>query len=248
MHIGMNMISMVAMGGMLEKRTGTLSLAVTILYSILLTSVLYIAVAWFTYIVMDQEKLLYQHSLGFSGVLFHLSVLECHLGPLQPRSLFGITTVSPKYYPWVLLVVLQFIMPNLSFMGHLSGVLVGTLQVYGYLDVLLPLDATLRELDSLATPCNTRWFPNFVPTQQTTRGDAPSGGLGRALGSIWTLIKQFFEAVFVIIFGRGHRLNANISIWPTSPRNLQQASSPEETTSTPATIERSRLVRDSEMV
>ena len=147
MHIAMNMMSMVAIGGSLEKHMGTLSMAVTILHSIIWTSVLYTVIAWMAFAVFDYEKLWFQHSVGFSGVLFHLSVLECHMGPLQPRNLFGIVSVSPQWYPWVLWIVLQFILPNLSFLGHLSGIVVGTLHLHGYLDWILPIEDTMRELD-----------------------------------------------------------------------------------------------------
>ena len=160
---------------------------------------------------------MYQHSVGFSGVLFHLSVLECHYGPLQPRSLFGMVSVSPTLYPWVLLVALQFIMPQLSFWGHLSGIIVGTLQVHGYLNVILPTESTMRDLDALffgTTTCSS-CMPSFVATQ-TVNGPSSDQSIGRAVQAIVTLFRQFFQALWVILFGRGHRLNANTALhWPS---------------------------------
>ena len=46
--------------------------------------------------------------------------------------------VPAKYYPWALLIVWQLLMPGVSFLGHLSGVLVsvrdpsdGSIQLVG---------------------------------------------------------------------------------------------------------------------
>lgn len=251
LHLGMNSMSMVAIGGLLEKRIGTTALMVTIWYSMILTSLLYVAVAWITYeSFLNQQGMMYQHSVGFSGVLFHLSVLECHYGPLQPRNLFGMVSVSPALYPWVLLVALQFIMPNLSFWGHLSGILVGTAQAHGYLDLILPLESTLRDLDSVIVVPITS-VPSFVPTQSVPTSSS-RGGLGRVLQAVVTIVRQFFEAVWVILFGRGHRLNANIampSLWPSrsSATTTTTASTPDPSSDP----ERSRLMhgeRESEMV
>jgi len=102
MHIGMNMMSMSAVGSMVEKRLGTIRLIFTMLWSILLTSMLYIGAAFILFQAAGWENLMNQHSLGFSGVIFHLSVLECNLGTHQSRSVLGIFNVQSYLYPWVL--------------------------------------------------------------------------------------------------------------------------------------------------
>ena len=239
MHIGMNMLSMAAVGTLVEKRVGSLSLAVTILASLLLTSLLYLTVAYLAYSWCDYTPWMYQHCVGFSGILFHLSVLECAMG-LQPRSVFGVVHVPPALYPWVLLVVLQFFLPNLSFLGHLSGILVGTLQVHGFLDGLLPVEETLCDLDALVTswsthiPTQTNNLLHFVPTQRP--GERPNGGIKQACRTVATVFYQLWEALYVILFGRGQRLNANATLWSESRPD------------SPSRVERSRLVRESEMV
>lgn len=102
MHIGMNMMSTTAIGSMLEKRFGTLRMIITMLWSIILSSVIYIASALFLSVFLGFGGLMYQHSIGFSGVIFHLSVLECNLGPHASRSVFGMLDVPSSLYPWVL--------------------------------------------------------------------------------------------------------------------------------------------------
>ena len=76
MHLGMNMLSTAAISSLLEKRFGTLRQIVSILWSILLTSVVYTIVALLLSALLGMDDLMYQHSVGFSGVIFHLSVLE----------------------------------------------------------------------------------------------------------------------------------------------------------------------------
>ena len=69
------------------------------------------------------------NSVGFSGVLFSLAVQESYLAGTTSRSLFGMVNVPSKYYPWAMLVVMQVLMPNVSFVGHLCGLLIGFLHV-----------------------------------------------------------------------------------------------------------------------
>jgi membrane associated rhomboid family serine protease len=103
MHIGMNLMSTLAIGGMLEKRLGTLRVCYTMLLSIVMTSLLVIAAALFLDLVLERKGLMNQHSIGFSGVIFHLSVLECNLGSHESsRSVFGLLEVPSYLYPWVL--------------------------------------------------------------------------------------------------------------------------------------------------
>lgn len=165
MHIGMNMLSAVAIGSSLEKRMGTLRLLFSIWWAILITSAIYILIAYIAYSVFGFETWMYQHAIGFSGILFHLSVLESRLHS-GPRSLFGFFSVASWMYPWVLLVVLQLIMPNLSFLGHLAGILNGTLEYFGALDVLYVGDPFLVHLESLPQMRKFVELDAFVATTQ----------------------------------------------------------------------------------
>jgi hypothetical protein len=74
----------------------------------------------------------HNHTCLSIQVIFGLCVVEIYKSGGTTRSLYGIIEVPSKYYPWILLVVLQFIIPNVSFMGHLSGIVIGTLQTYNF--------------------------------------------------------------------------------------------------------------------
>lgn len=102
LHIGMNMMSTLTISTWLEGELGTIRLFITILWSIILTSILYIFVAVLLNYSFGWADLMKQHSVGFSGVIFHLSVLESNLGARSSRSVFGIFEVPAHVYPWAL--------------------------------------------------------------------------------------------------------------------------------------------------
>ena len=216
MHIGMNMMSTMAVGSMLEKQIGTLMMGITIFHGIILTSTIYIFIAWLLYVSIGYDHLMMQHSVGFSGVIFQLSVIESSLSPHRSRSVFGVFTVSSRMYPWALLLVLQFVMPNISFLGHLSGILVGTLQYHGLLDKLFPSHAYLLERETDGRLEVLRRQPGYVSTPETslfgeTVPDIRSSLLA-SFGCVTLFVSNVCETIKVVIFGRGADANANIQL------------------------------------
>ena len=69
-------------------------------------------------------QLAYQCAIGFSGVIFGLIVVDNNISGATQRSIFGFFYVPAPLYPWVLMLLWQVIMPGVSFLGHLCGVLV----------------------------------------------------------------------------------------------------------------------------
>eukprot|EP00980_Cylindrotheca_fusiformis_P020702 scaffold7738_cov133-Cylindrotheca_fusiformis.AAC.11 len=220
MHIGMNMLSTSGIGSMLEKQLGTLQLVISILWAILLSSALYLGLAWVPYAVFGYDKLLYDHAVGFSGIIFHMSVVECHLSPNHSRSLFGMVQLPSYIYPWALLVLLQMFMPNLSFLGHLCGIITGTLQSHGLLECLLPGDSYVRQIEEWGW---MQWlvnYPSFCPTPSITSGsrhlESTAGIVGllkKGCATLTKLVRDVLETFRVCLFGTGNRMNANIRIF-----------------------------------
>ena len=218
LHIGFNMMSTAAIGSLLEKRFGTLRHLFTVFVGMFLTSSTYILVACLLSWICRWDNLMYQHSLGFSGVLFQLSVLEANLSPNSTRSVFGMAQVPAYLYPWALLVALQIFMPQISFVGHLSGIFVGTLQLYGVLDALiLPSDEYLRTMDDWPSLQRIASREGYVRTPAEGSSSIshvrdPSSlvsAIRRGIGIMLKLVKDLLETIRVIIFGRG-RGNENI--------------------------------------
>jgi membrane associated rhomboid family serine protease len=170
MHLGMNMMTTIGVSTLLEQRLGTLQHLLSTFWAILCTSLVTLGISYALYYLLGETKWMSQHSLGFSGILFYMTVLDCNQLSTTTirsrRSLFGVVHVPTHLYPWALLILLQLSMPNnLGFLGHLSGILTGTLQCrYGCSPVLLGNDVYLQELESWPT---FQWLvhqPNFVAT------------------------------------------------------------------------------------
>jgi len=41
------------------------------------------------------------------------------------KTIWGLFTVPKKAWPWVSLVVIQILLPEASFLGHISGIIIG---------------------------------------------------------------------------------------------------------------------------
>lgn len=148
-HIAMNMLSFVGIGAFLEMKMGTAYLFLTILWSTLLTNSLYIGLCYLITEITHDPSWLYYQSVGFSGVIFTLAVLESHSSPPNTyRSVFGMFNIPSRAYPWALLVIIQIMMPHISFIGHLSGLLIGIVQAYGGLNFLFPTAGMLNTFES----------------------------------------------------------------------------------------------------
>ena len=102
LHIIMNMMSSYPLCTLLEQQIGSLRLLYTAFLSLIATACLSIGTALLLQIILHSETLMYQHSIGFSGILFHLLVLECHIHPNIRRNLFGMFEIPSYLYPWVL--------------------------------------------------------------------------------------------------------------------------------------------------
>jgi membrane associated rhomboid family serine protease len=88
--------------------------------------------AWAT----GDNSYLFTSSVGYSGVLFSYAVIEAFHSPEASRSVFGCFNVPTKAYPFILLVIIQFMLPNISLFGHLGGLLAGVLLMTSFGSVL----------------------------------------------------------------------------------------------------------------
>lgn len=57
--------------------------------------------------VTHDPKYVNQASVGFSGVIFTLALMESYRSTQPTRSVFGMMQVPTRMYPWVLLVLLS---------------------------------------------------------------------------------------------------------------------------------------------
>jgi membrane associated rhomboid family serine protease len=136
LHILMNSMAFLALGPWWERTVGSL----LFFYQICLlfplgAGLIHILLALIASYNPIYPYLVWTNScgVGFSGVLFTLMILQVQQSRESNTSLYGLISVPTKIYPWVLLILLQVILPNVSLLGHLSGMLIGYAYVFGLL-------------------------------------------------------------------------------------------------------------------
>ncbi|KAK4757394.1 hypothetical protein SAY87_018695 [Trapa incisa] len=63
---------------------------------------------------------------------------ETSLSGAHTKSVFGLFNVPAKWYPWILLIIFQVLMANVSLLGHLCGIFSGVGYNYGLFSILIP--------------------------------------------------------------------------------------------------------------
>jgi membrane associated rhomboid family serine protease len=192
LHVGMNVMSGMGLCGALERTMGTVALVLTTLLSAVTSPIIHVVLATMARLVFGYDAWFQEHSLGFSGILFHYAVIEASFNSRQPRSVFGLFTVSSTFYPWALLFVLQLFVPHLSFLGHLSGILAGTLQV------------------QWSIRCHSSWLEekmmgwhNFVPADHLMiSGSDSRTTLRQAVTIVCLYLGYLLETIKVVVWGR----------------------------------------------
>lgn len=198
LHIGMNMMSLLQLGSSLETQFGSMQFFFLTLWSVPITNFLYVLVDGFIF-----------HSnasgVGFSGILFTYALLESYHTTVPTRSVFGFFNVPSKLYPWVLLIAISLIMPGVSFLGHLCGILVGMLTVSGYMMIFLPSKELYQECDDSRWLVSVTRRGNYV--RAVERSFTSSDASGRSLSSltgpvvyILTMALNVFKTI-LYIFG-----------------------------------------------
>jgi len=140
-HSGMNLMLIIIVGPIVEKKYGTIRFVLTVLWSIILIGALNCFISLVLCFSLHADKLMYSHSVGFTGVLFHLGTLATGISYLRRF----------KLYPWAAVVLLKFVFPKLSVLENLSGIILGNLQIYGALNKVLPSISFVRKIEDWNT-------------------------------------------------------------------------------------------------
>lgn len=200
MHIGMNMMSMLATGASLERSVGTVQLLFTVLWQTLLTGAFCVGASWFlSMVLLDDMSYIKQQSVGFSGVLFALVVVDIHKSDVPTRSVMGFVSVPSRWYPWALLVLLQLMIPNVSFLGHFAGIMLGTWQANGGLRWLLPSVELTRELEAWPALRPLTNHPRWVSCPDGACGDATLEDAVQGLAQLAALARQGVSALLAAV-------------------------------------------------
>lgn len=119
--------------------------------------------------VFDNPSYLHECAVGFSGVIFALKVVATHDTPAGTTYLMGFIPVWSRYACWAELLLIQVMVPNVSFTGHLAGILVGMVYVKGPLKSIM--DAVWNVIfNNRISDTVTRTFEGREPAYTYTRG------------------------------------------------------------------------------
>uniref|UniRef100_A0A672M5T5 Rhomboid-related protein 4-like n=1 Tax=Sinocyclocheilus grahami TaxID=75366 RepID=A0A672M5T5_SINGR len=136
MHLYFNMASLLWKGIKLERKLGGAWFAYLLSVFSLLTGLVYLLLeTGLTHMTEDSSYSL-QCAVGFSGVLFGLKVVNNHYHPGGATYVMELH-IANRYACWVELVLIHFMNPGTSFVGHLAGILVGLLYTTGPLKRLM---------------------------------------------------------------------------------------------------------------
>ena len=86
----------------------------------ILTGWIYVGICVFIASYLKNASYLNQCTIGFSGIIFALKVLAD-----DSNGNFGLFFVPKKMAIWAELLIIQILVPNSSFVGHLSGIVAG---------------------------------------------------------------------------------------------------------------------------
>ncbi|KAJ4788500.1 Rhomboid family protein [Rhynchospora pubera] len=181
LHVVFNMLAFVPLGSELERIMGS----VRLLYLIILLSTTNAIAHLIVALLVDHNPIhpyayfMNECSIGFSGVIFSLIVIETSLSGAQSRSVFGLFNVPSKLYPWILLVLFQLLASNVSFLGHMCGILSGFAYTFGLFNYLLPPPSFYASIESSSTLSFCIRRPRFILcTGGTTYGQLPTYSSG----------------------------------------------------------------------
>ncbi|CEG43598.1 serine protease family [Plasmopara halstedii] len=154
-HLYHNMASFLWKGYNLEYKLGSVRFLLTVGGLLVLCHLFVVVVALALAKGFQIPGPLHQCSVGFSGVIFALKVLLNHNSPAF-SSLYGFQ-VPTKYAAWLELVVIHYMVPRSSFIGHMCGILAGYIFLY-FPAIQSAAIALSRNFKAMADPIIKRYF------------------------------------------------------------------------------------------
>ncbi|KAK2364577.1 rhomboid protein [Trifolium repens] len=194
LHVLFNMMALVPLGSELERIMGSVRLLYVTFLLATSNAIFHVLIALLVAHnpFLTNNYLMNECAIGFSGVLFSMIVIETSLSGVQSRSVFGLFNVPAKWYAFILLVVFQLLMQNVSLLGHLSGIVSGFAYTFGLFNIFIPGSSFYSSIESSSWLSSCVRRPKFIvctggnpsgyiPTH--TSQNSTSGGL--LSGNIW---------------------------------------------------------------
>ncbi|KAG6417053.1 hypothetical protein SASPL_124494 [Salvia splendens] len=127
-HLVYNMLSLLWKGIQLESAMGSVEFATMIAALLGMSQGITLLLAKFL-LLFDYERAYYnEYAVGFSGVLFAMKVVLYSQSDSYTY-VHGLM-VPARYAAWAELALIQMLVPGVSFLGHLGGILAGISYLY----------------------------------------------------------------------------------------------------------------------
>lgn len=159
-HLLLNMLAWMTMAKDLEHTIGTLPIAYSTFILLLPANALLQVCASFVLDAVFRTAFASNCSVGISGLLFSILVLNLRLSGLPHASFFGFFPIRTALYPYVLALLIQLILPGASILGHCAGIVSGTALANGWLRIVTPSD---DKFDAIETRLNLIALPAWQP-------------------------------------------------------------------------------------
>lgn len=189
-HWCCNMLSVLLFHCHMERRYGSLRHMEVIFWAIVMSKSIYLVLS----MTIFSSSTWTTPVVGFSGVIFFMTMLDCTLFPHIPRRIhfpfLGEIAISARWYPWISLMVAELWHPRSATIGHLAGILAGMLFVGStVMDYFLLSTDTLQSMERWESLQWCRQKQSFVETPSFRRRPMDldifariSTGLARILG------------------------------------------------------------------
>lgn len=138
-HLYYNMVSFLYKGQWLERKVGSKWFLYMLVVFTAAANVLLLYINFGLAYLFHDMTYLKQCAVGFSGVIFAVKVVTTYLTPPGVSLIFGCIPVNSRSACWFELILIQFLVPNASFTGHLAGIIVGLAYVKGGLKTLMQM-------------------------------------------------------------------------------------------------------------
>ncbi|XP_071702963.1 rhomboid-like protein 14, mitochondrial [Rutidosis leptorrhynchoides] len=185
-HLAYNMMSLLWKGIQLESTMGSNEFASMIAALLGLSQGITLLLAKSLMFFDYEDAYYHEYAAGFSGVLFAMKVV-LNAQSDSYSNVHGFT-VPTKHAAWAELVLIQMLVPNVSFLGHLGGILAGL--VYLRLKALYrgpsPLTKLVKGLTSLMSWPLRSVLRFWQPSQQRTFGRGRTGVNGVSTSGVWS--------------------------------------------------------------
>ncbi|GAB2220817.1 hypothetical protein Droror1_Dr00008491 [Drosera rotundifolia] len=217
LHVMFNMLALVPLGSELERIMGSIRMLHMIILLATSSALFHILIALLAAYnpLHHYVNFMNECSIGFSGVLFSMIVIETSLSGIQSRSVLGLFEVPAKWYAWILLLVFQLLMSNVSLLGHLCGILSGFAYTYGLFTYLLPGTSFFSSIES------SSWLSALVRRPKFILSTG-----GNLLGNIPTYSSQSASAGGLLSGNIWNRLSSWMPQRNTTPQPTQDSQFP----------------------